>query len=88
MNNLWFDLPLNEAVSRPRVHNQLSNTTFEVKESQYTISAAIRKGLASRGNRLIPSTSYAVVQAISRKDNAANMYAQSDPRKHGWAAGY
>ncbi|XP_031566044.1 glutathione hydrolase 1 proenzyme-like [Actinia tenebrosa] len=87
MNKLWFGRPLNESVSEPRVHNQLSNTTYEVKESKYTLPASIRKGLAERGNYLIPSNWYAVVQAIYREEKST-IFAQSDPRKHGWSAGY
>jgi gamma-glutamyltranspeptidase len=87
MNKLWFNRALDMAVSEPRIHNQLSNTTYEIKEPKYTISQAIRQGLAARGNYLTPSNSYSVVQAIFRK-NKDELYAQSDARKHGWSAGY
>lgn len=87
MNKLWFGRPLNVSVSDPRIHNQLSNTTYEVKDRKYTLPEPIRQGLAKRGNYMIPSTWYAVVQAIYREENST-IFAQSDPRKHGWAAGF
>ncbi|XP_048589503.1 glutathione hydrolase 1 proenzyme isoform X2 [Nematostella vectensis] len=88
MNKLWFGRELNDAVSDPRVHNQMSNTTYETKEKQYTLPQTIRDGLIARGNQLKGYHGFAVVQAIEKRNTPGkSIYAQSDPRKYAWAAG-
>lgn len=85
MNKLWFGKNLSLAVEEPRVHNQVSNTTYEARP-KYMLPVSIQNGLRKRGNWVQSYKSYAVVQAISRDKN--KLYGKSDPRKHGWAAGF
>ncbi|XP_056146417.1 glutathione hydrolase 1 proenzyme [Lampris incognitus] len=84
LNALFFNYDLEEAVSQPRLHNQLSpNTTFAEPDFDKTVL----KGLEERNHEveLLKSTG-AVVQAIVCDGD--RVHAQSDPRKWGYAAGY
>uniref|UniRef100_A0A3Q1ET57 Gamma-glutamyltransferase 1b n=1 Tax=Acanthochromis polyacanthus TaxID=80966 RepID=A0A3Q1ET57_9TELE len=77
LNALFFNYDLEKSVSDPRVHNQLSpNTTVNILE-----------GLARKNHttELLTSTG-AVIQAVLRHGDW--LYAQSDPRKWAYAAGY
>ena len=86
MHTLWFGKDLKTAVELPRVHNQVSNTTYEPVE-KYKLPVAIQDGLRERGNWVQEARAYSVVQAILRGDDG-KLFGKSDPRKHGWAAGY
>uniref|UniRef100_A0A3P8SQV9 Glutathione hydrolase n=1 Tax=Amphiprion percula TaxID=161767 RepID=A0A3P8SQV9_AMPPE len=84
LNALFFNYNLEKAVSDPRFHNQLSpNTTLA--EPGFDIN--VLEGLASKNHTtaFLRSTG-AVVQAVLRHGDW--LYAQSDPRKWAYAAGY
>uniref|UniRef100_A0A3Q1G5L2 Gamma-glutamyltransferase 1b n=1 Tax=Acanthochromis polyacanthus TaxID=80966 RepID=A0A3Q1G5L2_9TELE len=72
LNALFFNYDLEKSVSDPRVHNQLSPNTT-VAEPGFDIVS------------LLTSTG-AVIQAVLRHGDW--LYAQSDPRKWAYAAGY
>ncbi|KAM4635170.1 glutathione hydrolase 1 proenzyme [Polymixia lowei] len=81
---LFFNYDLKKAVSEPRLHNQLSpNTTL----GEPDFDKSVLEGLAQKNHEtdLLKSTG-AVVQAIVRHGD--RLYAQSDPRKWAYAAGY
>ncbi|XP_039856819.1 glutathione hydrolase 1 proenzyme [Simochromis diagramma] len=84
LNTLFFNYDLKEAVLDPRVHNQLS-PNITVAEPGF--DKDVLDGLARKNHEteLLTSTG-AVVQAVLCHDD--KVYAQSDPRKGGYAAGY
>ena len=88
MNHLWFGRNVSRAVTEPRLHHQLlpPNVTIENKYP-YILPEGIQYGLRDRGHMISKSSSGCVVQAVSREVNG-KIYAKSDPRKGGWAAGF
>ena len=88
MNKFWFDKSLSDAVDEPRVHNQLvpdQNVAIE-DDDRYRLKSEIMKGLEDRGHEVRNESSFAVVQAVYREAKH-EIYAKSDPRKHGQPAG-
>ncbi|TSM12567.1 Glutathione hydrolase 1 proenzyme [Bagarius yarrelli] len=84
LNSLFFDYDLKKAVVEPRIHHQLS-PNFTVLESDF--DTAVIEGLIEKNHQIEKLTAIgAVVQAILQKEN--RLYAESDPRKGGYAAGY
>ncbi|XP_066507443.1 glutathione hydrolase 1 proenzyme [Hoplias malabaricus] len=84
LKSLFFNYNLKNAVTEPRVHNQLSPNLTEVEPD---FDTAVLDGLTAKNHVIEQLTSYgAVVQAITR--NGDKLEAQSDPRKGGFAAGY
>lgn len=84
LNALFFNYNLEKSVSDPRVHNQLSpNTTL----AEPGFDKDIMEGLALKNHttEFLTSTG-AVIQAVLRHGDW--LYAQSDPRKWAYAAGY
>ncbi|XP_067106653.1 glutathione hydrolase 1 proenzyme [Osmerus mordax] len=84
LNALFFKYDLKTAVEASRVHNQLNpNTT--VAEPDF--DQKVLDGLAAK-NHVVErlKSGAAVVQAVVRHGN--QLYAKSDPRKWGYAAGY
>ena len=80
-------LPLNEAVEKPRLHNQLypSNVVTENME-KYALSVDITQGLQNKGH-VFNGKALSVVQAVGVDPSAGNIVAVSDPRKGGKAWG-
>ncbi|XP_017345204.1 glutathione hydrolase 1 proenzyme isoform X1 [Ictalurus punctatus] len=84
LNSLFFNYDLKKAISDPRVHHQLS-PNFTLFESDFDV--AVIDGLIKKNHLTeMLTTTGAVVQAILREEN--RLYAESDPRKGGYAAGY
>ncbi|XP_035762927.1 glutathione hydrolase 1 proenzyme isoform X2 [Neolamprologus brichardi] len=84
LNTLFFNYDLKEAVLDPRVHNQLSPNITVVEPG---FDKDVLDGLARKNHETELLTSMgAVVQAVLCHDD--KVYAQSDPRKGGYAAGY
>ncbi|KAF4081808.1 hypothetical protein AMELA_G00144570 [Ameiurus melas] len=84
LNSLFFNYDLKKAISDPRVHHQLSPnyTLFEPDFDLAVIDGLIKKNHLTE----MMKSMGAVVQAIVQKEN--RLYAESDPRKGGYAAGY
>lgn len=81
------DYNVMEAVEAPRVHHQLMPDFVDI-ESGYASSDV--KFLATRGHNVTVSDillAKAEVQAVMRETDGL-IYAASDSRKHGIAAGY
>jgi len=94
MNKLWFNTNLSEAVDKPRLHTQLvpdQDVSYEKipfdSSGKYSMSDDIIKGLKELGHNVTGSKSFAVVQAVYRDPKSKDIYAKSDPRKHGAPAG-
>uniref|UniRef100_A0A3Q0SEY2 Glutathione hydrolase n=1 Tax=Amphilophus citrinellus TaxID=61819 RepID=A0A3Q0SEY2_AMPCI len=84
LNALFFNYDLEKAVSDPRIHNQLS-PNITVAESGFEKS--VLDGLKRKNHKTeFLSSMGAVVQAVLRHGD--KLYAQSDSRKGGYAAGY
>ncbi|KAK3550143.1 hypothetical protein QTP86_021080 [Hemibagrus guttatus] len=84
LNSLFFNYDLKKAVSDPRIHHQL-NPAFTMLEPNF--DTAVIEGLVKKNHLIEVLTSIgAVVQAILQEEN--HLYAESDPRKGGYAAGY
>ncbi|XP_048199499.1 glutathione hydrolase 5 proenzyme isoform X2 [Perognathus longimembris pacificus] len=83
MNKLWLGFDLAEAIAAPILHvNSKGRVEYEPEFSQ-----AVQKGLKDRGQGQTPRFFFLnVVQAISQEGPC--VYAASDRRKDGEAAGY
>ena len=86
MNYLWFGRTLSQAVVDPRLHHQLLPMYVRI-DKDYQMPLAIQEGLQDLGHQVKNISGYAVVQAVARNPDGTLM-GKSDPRKHGWAAGY
>ncbi|KAG0026785.1 hypothetical protein BGZ81_006093 [Podila clonocystis] len=87
LNVYNHDLNIMEAIENPRVHHQLMPNVVDI-ESGFSSSAV--KFLATRGHNVTVSEitlGKSEVQAVMRKADGV-VYAASDSRKHGIAAGY
>lgn len=87
LNVYNHDLNIMEAIENPRVHHQLMPNLVDI-ESGFSSSAV--KFLATRGHNVTVSDitlGKSEVQAVMRKADRV-VYAASDSRKHGIAAGY
>ena len=85
---------LNEAVEKPRLHNQLvpkDDVSYEelpiANAGKYAIPLDIIKGLEELRHIVTGDKSFAVVQAIFRDPETKDIFAKSDSRKHGEPAG-
>ncbi|XP_010875848.2 glutathione hydrolase 1 proenzyme [Esox lucius] len=84
LNALFFNYDLKKAVADPRIHNQLSpNATMGEPGFDERVMAGL--ALKNHETEFLKATG-AVVQAVMRK--GGRLYAESDPRKWGYAAGY
>ena len=92
MNKLWFGQSLSEAVEQPRLHSNLvPNDTVYTEEFQgdiekYELPQPIQDGLRRLGHEVKPNKNLAIVQGIFK--DGGWIYAKSDPRKYGKAAGF
>ncbi|MFT7817813.1 gamma-glutamyltranspeptidase 1-like [Arapaima gigas] len=84
LKSLLFNYDLKKAVEEARIHNQLSPNTTEVEES---IEVNVLDGLRQKNHvtEKVKKTD-SVVQAVLQQ--AGHLYAESDPRKGGYPAGY
>ena len=88
MNHLWFGLNLKDSIEHPRLHHQLVPTYIRVEKTpKYRMKETILDGLKQLGHTLKFLTTSSTVQAIA-VDKEDRIYAVSDPRKYGRAAGY
>ena len=88
MNYLWFGMNIQDSVQHPRLHHQLVPTYIRVeKKPKYRMKQAILDGLKKLGHTYKSFTGSSTVQAIA-VDAQDRIYAFSDPRKYGRAAGY
>lgn len=78
-----FNLPPEEAVSRPRMHHQWLPREVLVEPET---PADLRTSLVELGHVLRPEGKLAACQVVAR--TAAGFIGMSDPRKHGRPAGY
>ncbi|MBX3452602.1 MAG: gamma-glutamyltransferase [Planctomycetaceae bacterium] len=78
-----FNLPPEEAVSRPRMHHQWLPREVLVEPET---PADLRTSLVELGHVLRPEAKLAACQVVAR--TAAGFVGMSDPRKHGRPAGY
>ncbi|XP_072462816.1 glutathione hydrolase 5 proenzyme isoform X2 [Notamacropus eugenii] len=84
MNNLWFGLDLHEAIAAKILY--VRPTTKVLFEPGF--NKEVQDGLIDRGHEDQNMTFWLnVVQAVAR-DRLGCIYAESDERKHGEAAGY
>lgn len=81
---LSFSLPLEEAVSRPRLHHQLIPNHVNV---EFNFLEEYVEGLEERNHEVRKTTSVGIVQAIY-KEKGGLIYAASDKRKGGQPSGY
>ena len=88
MNKLWFEQSLKQAVNKSRLHTQLvPNQDVFYENGTYAISPKIRRGLQKLGHVVTGEERFAVVQAVFRDPKTKDIWAKSDPRKHGAPAG-
>lgn len=78
---------ISKAIDAPRVHHQLFPKTVVIESPPYTISQGIQDGLRARKHNITESDDFAAVQAVVRNKDE-EIYGKSDPRKHGWPAGF
>lgn len=86
MNYLWFNRTLPEAVVDPRLHHQLLPMYIRI-DKDFQMPLDIQTGLQALGHEVRNVSGFAVVQAVARNEDGT-LTGKSDPRKHGWAAGY
>eukprot|EP00057_Strongylocentrotus_purpuratus_P030205 XP_780990.3 PREDICTED: gamma-glutamyltransferase light chain 1 [Strongylocentrotus purpuratus] len=79
-----FDEDLRDVINQRRLHHQLSPNYIQYEEG---FSEEILSRLENKGHETCLQTRYAVVQAILRS-REGSLYAFSDPRKGGIAAGF
>ncbi|XP_061119801.1 glutathione hydrolase 1 proenzyme-like [Conger conger] len=83
LNALFFEYDLKRSVAEPRLHNQLyPNVTLLEKGFDKGVMA----GLEQRNHALEMRDKIADVQTVMRQGD--RLYAESDPRKGGYSAGY
>ncbi|XP_049619491.1 gamma-glutamyltransferase 1a [Syngnathus scovelli] len=84
LNSLFFKYNLRKAVTEPRVHNQL-NPNLTVVEQDF--DKRILEGLIEKNHLTrLQSNPDSVVQVVMRQGE--HLFAESDPRKGGYPAGY
>ncbi|XP_068167471.1 gamma-glutamyltransferase 1a isoform X2 [Antennarius striatus] len=84
LNSLFFKYDLKKAVTEPRFHNQL-NPNMTIVEQGFEKS--VLDGLIQKNHvTQLLSIHDSVVQAVVRQGD--RLYAESDPRKGGYPAGY
>ncbi|XP_030598078.1 glutathione hydrolase 1 proenzyme [Archocentrus centrarchus] len=84
LNALFFNYDLEKAVSDPRIHNQLSPN---ITVAELGFKKSVLDGLKRKNHETeFLNSMGAVVQAVLRHGD--KLYAQSDSRKGGYAAGY
>ena len=97
LNAAYVGMPLYEAVSSPRIHNQLlyhgaaATNTEKVKLPQgqmVQVSERTRLALEKRGHNLIKSDYLGAVQAVAVDLESNSLTAVADIRKQGKPAGY
>ena len=97
LNFAFIGMPLYDAVSSARIHNQLlyhgaagSNIESDILPQGPTVelSERTRISLEKRGHKLIPSDFLGAVQAVSVDVETDTLTAVSDVRKQGMPAGY
>ncbi|OCU01823.1 glutathione hydrolase 5 proenzyme [Xenopus laevis] len=82
VNTLWFGANLEKAISDPILHVKEDNKlVFE-----HTFSKDVQEGLQNRGHQTDSPMFFNVVQGVQKKDTC--LFAYSDKRKKGKAAGY
>ena len=87
MKVLWLNYSLTDAVNDVRVQHMFSPGYIQSETAEeYALPANLRKALEKKGHVIRNSSAHAVIQAIYIKDG--KIYAKSDPRKQGKAAGY
>lgn len=88
MKKLWFGLSLRDSISTRRLHHQLypNEFSFETKE-EFRMDQSVIDGLKALGHKSKATKRYCAVQGVYR-DNSGRIYAKSDPRKTGVAAGF
>ncbi|XP_041456103.1 scoloptoxin SSD14-like [Lytechinus variegatus] len=79
-----FEEDLRDVINQRRIHHQLSPNYIQYEDG---FSEEIMSGLENKDHELYLQTRYAVVQAILR-DRDGSLFAFSDPRKGGVAAGF
>lgn len=97
LNSAFVGVPLYEAVTAPRVHDQLlyhgaAGTNIEEdtlpQGPTLRLSARSRGALEGRGHAVIPSDFLGTVQAVAVDLETETLSAVSDVRKQGMPAGY
>ena len=88
MKKLWFGLSLRDSISTSRVHHQLfpNKLAFETN-GKFRVEQSVVDDLKGLGHVPMGDKKYCAVQGVYR-DNAGRIYAMSDPRKTGVAAGF
>ena len=88
MKKLWFGLSLRDSISTLRLHHQLfpNKLTFETEE-KFRMEQSVVDDLEGIGHAPKGDKKFCAVQGVYR-DNAGRIYAKSDPRKNGEAAGF
>jgi gamma-glutamyltranspeptidase len=97
LNYAFVGMPLFEAVSAPRIHNQLiyhGAVATNIEEEtlpqgpSISLSERTRRALQKRGHDLIPTDYLGTVQAVSVDLETNSLSAVADIRKQGIPAGY
>jgi gamma-glutamyltranspeptidase len=96
-NFVLLGMPLYDAITRPRLHDQLiyeahSATLYDesplLQGPTIEISDATMQALASRGHVMVPVSNTGCVQAVAIDQETGKLTAVSDIRKGGKAAGF
>ncbi|XP_066914328.1 glutathione hydrolase 1 proenzyme-like [Clytia hemisphaerica] len=85
IKKLWLNYTLSDAILDARPQHAFYPTYIR-NEKDYPLSQAIRDGLEAKNHEIKDSTLNAIIQGIFVDDD--KIYAKSDPRKEGVAAGY
>jgi gamma-glutamyltranspeptidase len=97
LNYFFLGMPLYEAISRPRLHNQLlykghTTTLYDndhlIQGTVRQVSEFTRKALVNRKQSVAPVPNTGCVQAVAIDMETGLLTAVSDPRKGGRPAGY
>ncbi|XP_065684540.1 glutathione hydrolase 1 proenzyme isoform X1 [Hydra vulgaris] len=87
MKVLWLGYSLEDAINDVRVYHTFSPSYIQSETtSNFKIPINLMEGLKKKGHKFKDSTRHSVIQGIYVKDG--KIYAKSDPRKQGEAAGY
>ena len=85
IKKLWLNYTLSDAIIDARPQHAFSPAYIR-NENDYPLSQAIKDGLEAKNHVIKGSSLNAIIQGIFVEDD--KIYAKSDPRKEGVAAGY
>ena len=86
IKKLWLDYSLEKAILDARPQHSFSPAYIRNEKSDYRLTPEMVSGLEGYNHVIKDSSLNAIIQGIFVEDG--KIFAQSDPRKEGVAAGY